>query len=826
MATLNHTTVNGKVTQSQPATDPHDLVRLAEAQALAAVASVNGQTGVVVLNTSHLAESGNLFFTEARVRAAVLTGFGATTGAITAADTVLSALNKTQGRLALIEAWNTSNLTESGNLYFTEGRVRATVLTGFVATTGAITAADTVLSALNKTQGRLALIEAWNTGNLAEGSNQYFTNARARAALSVSGALTYNSGTGVIGLTADSANTANAVVQRDASGNFSAGAVTLTQLGFSGITLAPGTSPYGAWLTVNTGAAAGIAAERFKAQHSSGKELFIAADVGINYTAPILGSPTSATVGNFYLYHNGSSYVGGLEVNDFRLLNRNSVGVLGTDATGRLEAKTLTTASLAESGNLYFTEARVRASVLTGFSATTGAITAADTVLTALNKTQGRLAAIESGSVGGAVAYQGAWNASTNSPALVSSTGVKGQYYVVSIAGATSLDGISTWAVDDWVIFNGTVWQRLGNYTDAKARACVLTGFSATTGAITASDTVLSALNKTQGRLAVIEAWNTGNLAEGSNLYYTDARVRACVLTGYAATAGTISAADSVLTAFGKAQNQITALNNSISGVVTSGSLTTGAVTALAVTLKDSGGVTRGVIWGGPSVMQVDAADVALDLTGALTLIGPNATWLSTSEAGGTTFTQPASTTGTPARILTLTGGAHTGLTASTEATDLYLNLGRVVQFATGALTDQRAIRVVAPSYAFVGASTLTFASTLEISGAPNAWTHATITTAAGLRIRNGGVAAGNTNAYGLYCEAPTGGTNNFAALLSGSVVVGATPSMGGGVGVVFIANATTAPTTNPTGGGILYVEAGALKYRGSSGTVTTLGAA
>jgi hypothetical protein len=47
--------------------------------------------------------------------------------------------------------------------------------------------------------------------------------------------------------------------------------------------------------------------------------------------------------------------------------------------------------------------------------------------------------------------------------------------------------------------------------------------------------------------------------------------------------------------------------------------------------------------------------------------------------------------------------------------------------------------------------------------------------------------------------------------------------SYGSGTLVMFIANATTAPTTNPTGGGILYVEAGALKYRGSSGTVTTI---
>jgi hypothetical protein len=40
---------------------------------------------------------------------------------------------------------------------------------------------------------------------------------------------------------------------------------------------------------------------------------------------------------------------------------------------------------------------------------------------------------------------------------------------------------------------------------------------------------------------------------------------------------------------------------------------------------------------------------------------------------------------------------------------------------------------------------------------------------------------------------------------------------------VIYIGNAATAPTANPVSGGVLYVEAGALKYRGSSGTVTTL---
>jgi len=45
----------------------------------------------------------------------------------------------------------------------------------------------------------------------------------------------------------------------------------------------------------------------------------------------------------------------------------------------------------------------------------------------------------------------------------------------------------------------------------------------------------------------------------------------------------------------------------------------------------------------------------------------------------------------------------------------------------------------------------------------------------------------------------------------------------GGGTHVIFVANSTSTPTTNPTGGGILYVENGALKYRGPSGSVTTI---
>jgi hypothetical protein len=45
----------------------------------------------------------------------------------------------------------------------------------------------------------------------------------------------------------------------------------------------------------------------------------------------------------------------------------------------------------------------------------------------------------------------------------------------------------------------------------------------------------------------------------------------------------------------------------------------------------------------------------------------------------------------------------------------------------------------------------------------------------------------------------------------------------GAGKGVVAIANALVVPSVNPNGGGVLFVDNGALKYRGSAGTVTTI---
>lgn len=55
---------------------------------------------------------------------------------------------------------------------------------------------------------------------------------------------------------------------------------------------------------------------------------------------------------------------------------------------------------------------------------------------------------------------------------------------------------------------------------------------------------------------------------------------------------------------------------------------------------------------------------------------------------------------------------------------------------------------------------------------------------------------------------------------------VAAAPNYQSMVGGMFVASASVVPTGNPTGGGFLYVEAGAGKFRGSGGTVTTFGPA
>lgn len=56
--------------------------------------------------------------------------------------------------------------------------------------------------------------------------------------------------------------------------------------------------------------------------------------------------------------------------------------------------------------------------------------------------------------------YDGVWDASSNTPALASGSGVNGHFRLVTVAGTTNLDGITSWAVGDWALFS-SVWTQV-----------------------------------------------------------------------------------------------------------------------------------------------------------------------------------------------------------------------------------------------------------------------------------------------------------------------------------------------------------------------------
>ena len=112
----------------------------------------------------------------------------------------------------------------------------------------------------------------------------------------------------------------------------------------------------------------------------------------------------------------------------------------------------------------------------------------------------------------GALNFKGTWDANANSPALASSVGTKGDYYVVGTAGSTNLNGISNWGVGDLATFNGSVWQRVEGGADLNGVNLSVSGTS-TLSNLTASTAL--ALNASK---EIVSVTNTGT---GNNVLAT-----------------------------------------------------------------------------------------------------------------------------------------------------------------------------------------------------------------------------------------------------------------------------------------------------------------
>lgn len=240
-----------------------------------------------------------------------------------------------------------------------------------------------------------------------------------------------------------------------------------------------------------------------------------------------------------------------------------------------------------------------------------------------------------------------------------------------------------------------------------------------------------------------------------------------------------------------------------------------------AVTLN--GGVTG-------RITQTLSANTAGFTTTGYSLTGSNAQTL--MDLAGTWNTSGA------ARVLNI---SITNTASAATSTLLRAAVNTVAQFS---------VDVTGNLYAFGKGSFGTTSTTtvLNIAGAPNdnAGMVKIISNAtadnAGLtlfgRASGGNANARNwqiannyttTGAFEIFrSTSNTGNPTTFVAAFdsSSNFGLGTASQFGTGAGCFGLANAATAPTTNPTGGGVLYSEAGALKWRGSSGTVTTVAVA
>ena len=131
--------------------------------------------------------------------------------------------------------------------------------------------------------------------------------------------------------------------------------------------------------------------------------------------------------------------------------------------------------------------------------------------------------------------YLGTWNASTNTPLIVSGTAPNvpspvGGYYIVSVAGTPTIDGVSVWHAGDWIIWNGTSWSDLNGQVNPVSSVAGLQGAVSTAQLATAL-AGSSGLSSAGGLLNVVLGTTANTAAAGNDSRITGAAPTSGVYT-------------------------------------------------------------------------------------------------------------------------------------------------------------------------------------------------------------------------------------------------------------------------------------------------------
>jgi hypothetical protein len=171
--------------------------------------------------------------------------------------------------------------------------------------------------------------------------------------------------------------------------------------------------------------------------------------------------------------------------------DKTDVGLGNVDDTADMDKPVSTAQAAADSAAIATAEAysiqrsnhtgTQTASTISDFN--TSADARADARITAQKATANGLATLDgSGKIPSsqltldATQYKGTWSASANTPSLVDGTGNTGDFYKVSTTGTQDLgSGPITFQVGELVIYNGSVWERVGS-NDAVSSVAGKTG--------------------------------------------------------------------------------------------------------------------------------------------------------------------------------------------------------------------------------------------------------------------------------------------------------------------------------------------------------------